>query len=177
MQERKPDTTRAEKTLVVGLGNTILTDDGVGIYVAREAALRWAQRRCLSHSANDNVTFAEASVGGLRLLDILAGYERVILVDAIQTPNGHPGEIYRLHPRDLLTPLHTGSAHDLSLTAALALGKQLGMTLPDEDNILIVAIEVEDTLTFSEQCTPAVAAAIPSAAEAILQELEHSRRR
>ena len=67
------------KTLVVGLGNPILTDDGVGIYVARAAA-----ERC----QRDNVTFAEASVGGMRLLDVLKGYERVIMVDAIQTRDG-----------------------------------------------------------------------------------------
>ena len=150
------------KTLVLGLGNPILTDDGVGIYVVRAMATR-CQR--------DDVTFAEASVGGLRLLDVIAGYERVIIVDAIQTRDGQPGDIQRLHPNDLRASLHSGSTHDLSLPGALALGRGMGLVLPDDDDLIIIAIEAEDVLTFGEGCTSAVAAAIPRAAEAVLAEL------
>ncbi len=151
------------KTLVLGLGNPILTDDGVGIHVVRAMAAQ-CQR--------DDVTFAEASVGGLRLLDVIAGYERVVLVDAIQTRDGRAGDIHRLHPNDLRASLHSGSTHDLSLTGALALGRGLGLTLPGDEAITILAIEVEDVLTFGEACTPAVAAAIPRAVEVVLAELE-----
>jgi hydrogenase maturation protease len=151
------------KTLVLGLGNPILTDDGVGIRVAQAVAARCQQ---------DNVTFAEASVGGLRLLDIIAGYERVTIVDAIQTHDGKPGDIYRLCPHGLQASLHSGSTHDLSFPGALALGRGMGMSLPDDESISIIAIEVEDVVTFGESCTPAVAVAIPRAVEAVLTELE-----
>jgi hydrogenase maturation protease len=151
------------KTLVLGLGNPILTDDGIGIHVVRELMAR---------SLPDNVTCAEASVGGLRLLEVLAGYERVILVDAIQTRDGKPGDIHRLHANDLRASLHAGSTHDLSLAGALRLGRSMGMALPEDKSIVIIAVEVEDVLTFDEKCTPAVAAAISRAAEAVLAELE-----
>ena len=151
------------KTLILGLGNPILTDDGVGIHVVRAVAARCQV---------DGVAFAEASVGGLRLLDAIAGYERVIMVDAIQTHDGKPGDIYRLPPDGLRASLHSGSTHDLSLSGALALGRGMGMTLPDDRSISIVAIEVEDVLTFGEVCTPTVAAAIPHAVEMVLAELE-----
>jgi len=151
------------KTLILGLGNPILTDDGVGIQVVRAVAAR-CQR--------DDVAFAEASLGGLRLLELIAGYERVIMVDAIQTRDGKPSEVYRLRSNDLQASLHSGSTHDLSLSGALALGRGMGMTLPDDEAIVIIAIEVEDVLTFGETCTPEVAAAIPSALEAVLAELE-----
>lgn len=151
------------KTLVLGLGNPILTDDGVGIYVVREVAAR-CQR--------EGVTFAEASVGGLRLLEHLEGYERVIMVDAIQTCDGKPGDIYRLHPNELRASLHSGSTHDLSFPGALALGRGMGMVLPGDDDIVIFAIQVEDILTFGESCTSVVAAVIPAAAETVLSELE-----
>lgn len=150
------------KTLVLGLGNTILSDDGVGIYVSRAAA-----ERCQW----DGLAFAEASVGGMRLLDVIAGYEQIIIVDAIQTRDGKPGDIYRLHPNDLRASLHSGSTHDLSLPGALALGRGLGLALPDDEAIVIIAIEADDVLTFGEKCTPAVAAAIPCAVEAVLAEL------
>ena len=151
------------KILVLGLGNPILSDDGVGIHVARAVA---------KHCSRDDVTLTEASVGGLRLLDVVAGYERIIMVDAIQTRDGKPGDLYRLSPNDLKVSLHSGSTHDLSLPGALALGRNLGMTLPDDEAIVIIAVEVEDVLTFGEECTLAVAAAIPHAVEAVLAELE-----
>lgn len=151
---------------MLGLGNPILTDDGVGIHVVRAVAERL--------SAAD-VILAEASVGGLRLLDQIVGYDRVILVDAIQTPDGTPGEVYRLHPGDLPT-LHSGSTHDLPLRGALALGRRLGFQVPDDQKIAIVAIEVEDVLTFGEQCTPAVAAAILKAAQIVIEEIGQESR-
>ena len=152
------------RTMVLGLGNPILTDDGVGIHVVRAAASRY--------SLCTGVVFAEASVGGLRLLDLLAGYDRVILVDAIQTRDGQPGMIYRVGPGDLQASLHSGSTHDLSLPAALDLGRRLGMKLPSDRDLTILAVEVEDVLTLGETCTPAVTRAIPDAVEATLAELK-----
>jgi hydrogenase maturation protease len=151
------------KTLVLGMGNTILCDDGIGIYVIRAAA-----ERC----QRDDVDFVEASVGGLRLLDVIGGYERVVMVDAIQTPDGKPGDVYRLHPNDVRASLHSGSTHDLSLPGALTLGRRMGLTLPKDEDLSIIAIETEDVLTFGEKCTPVVEAAIPRAVEAVLAELE-----
>jgi hydrogenase maturation protease len=155
------------KTLVLGLGNPILSDDGVGIYIVRAAAAQG--------SPMNGVTFAEASLGGLRLLDLLPGYDRVILVDAIQTHHGQPGKFYWLGPGDLQASLHSGSTHDLSLPGALDLGRRLGMELPDDKDLTILAVEVEDVLTLGETCTPAVARAIPHAAEATLAQLKREQ--
>ena len=153
------------RTLVLGLGNPILSDDGVAIHVVRAAAAQSPQE--------NGTVFAEASVGGLRLLDLLTGYERVILVDAIQTHDGDPGACYLLRPGDLAQSLHSGCTHDLSLPAALALGRGLGMELPVEEAITILAIEAQDVLTFGESCTPEVTAALPNAVQALLVELEN----
>jgi hydrogenase maturation protease len=150
------------KNLVLGLGNPILTDDGVGIHIVRQLALRCP----LAHAS-----FAEASVGGLRLLELLIGYDRVVLVDAIRTQDGRPGEVYRLHPGSLQRSLHSGSTHDVSLCDALHLGRGLGMTLPDDEAITILAVEVEDVWTFGEACTAAVEAAIPKVLQMVLAEL------
>jgi hydrogenase maturation protease len=151
------------RTLVLGLGNPILTDDGVGIHVVREAA-----SRTIHHAFHSDPTFLEASVGGLRLLDVLAGFDAVIVVDAIQTRSGRPGDVYRLHPGDLQQSLHSGSSHDLSLAGALALGRRLGIKLPDDKSITILAVEVEDVLTFGEACTARVARAVPDVVEMVL---------
>jgi hydrogenase maturation protease len=153
-------------TLVLGMGNTILTDDGVGIHVMRGAAERFQQK---------GVVFTQASVGGLRLLDFIGGYDRLIIVDAIQTRGGTPGTIHSLHPSDLQASLHAGSSHDLSLQGVLALGREIGLALPSKEALTIIAIEAEDVMTFGEACTPAVAAAIPGAVDMVLAELDSLR--
>jgi len=151
-------------TLVVGLGNSILTDDAIGIRVMREVQRRVAS----SGEPVQEYAFAEASVGGLRLLEFLAGHDRAILVDAIQTRGGRPGSSYRLKAGDLRSSRHSGSTHDMTLPEALAFGRLMGMDLPDDDAIDIVAVEVEDVLSFGEECTALVEAAIPEAAELVL---------
>jgi hydrogenase maturation protease len=148
------------KTLVLGLGNPILSDDGAGPAVARELEGRLDPRE---------VTIAEASLGGLNLLDLLVGYSRAIIIDAIKTESGRPGQIFRLDPTALATTRYTASVHDVDLATALELGKKIGLTLPRE--IVIFAIEVDETGTFSEALTPAVAAAIHACAAMVMSEL------
>jgi len=156
-------------TILVGLGNPILTDDGVGVKVAYEIEAR------LNGNRPKNLTITEASVGGLRLMELLEGYDRAIIVDAIQTRGENPpGTIYTLTLDDLrrVSPTqHSASAHDTSLVTALDAGQQLGMHLPQE--IRLFAVEVENIIDFSEQPTPRVAAAIPQVVEMVLSALAH----
>ena len=153
-------TNKKPKTLILGLGNPILCDDGVGPAVARELEQRLEPQEA---------TVIEASLGGLNLLDLLVGYEKVIIIDAIKTEGGRPGQIHRLDPSSLRTTRYSSSVHDVDLATALELGKKLNLAMPSK--IDIFAIEVADTERFSEKCTPAVAAAIPVCAEMILREL------
>ncbi len=155
------------KTLIIGLGNPILTDDGVGVKVA------YAVRDALASAAREDVTVTEAGVGGLPLMEMMTGYERVILVDAIRTPGGRPGAISRLTLDDIASVVptqHSASTHDMNLPTALEMGRRLGLALPD--SVEILAVEAEDVTTFGETCTPAVAAAVPVVTELILQLLK-----
>ena len=148
------------KSLVLGLGNPILSDDGAGIWVTQYIRQRYHKQ---------GVTMMEASQGGLNLLDLIAGYDKLILIDAIQTGNGDIGAVYRLETSDLDATRHVSSFHDINLAMALELGKRLGMALPQE--IVIFGIEVRDVTTFSEECTPEVQKAIPVAADMVIKEL------
>jgi hydrogenase maturation protease len=149
------------KTLVIGLGNPILRDDGVGLRVAEalEARLEWRE-----------ATVIGTSLAGLDLLDTLTGYDRAIIIDAIQTGRGKPGEIYRLDVEALKNTRHAASIHDVNLATALELGRRLGLDLPRQIDIL--AVEVADTGHFSEECTPEVAKAVPRCVEMIVEELK-----
>jgi len=148
------------KTLVVGLGNPFLSDDSVGLHVARALESR------LDHQ---EITVMEASIAGLDFVDLLAGYERAIIIDAIQTREGKAGQVYRLEPEALNSSRHATTPHDVSFATALELGKRLGLALPQQ--IVIFGIEVENVSTFSEKCTPEVERAIPLCVEMVIQEL------
>jgi hydrogenase maturation protease len=148
------------RTLIIGLGNPILTDDGVGIQVARAL--------CAALPPDASVDVRELSVGGLALMESMIGYERVILIDALLTPGSQPGALRRLSLDNLGHALNTASSHDMTLPMALAVGRRLGAALPDDDAIVILGIEVQDVLTFSEACTGPVAAAIPAAVQMAL---------
>lgn len=158
------------KTLVLGLGNPILTDDGVGVRVAE------AVRAALP--PDTTIEVSEVSVGGLRLMERVVGYDRVILIDAMhqayQTDAGpQPGAIHRLTLADLrrISPTqHSASAHDTSLATALELVDRMGLPLPQE--FIIYAVEVENVTDFGDEPTPAVAAAIPQVTALVLNELK-----
>jgi len=148
------------KTLILGLGNPILCDDGVGNRVAQ----------ILEREINNQgVTVTETNAVGLGLLDFLPGYERIIIIDAIQTQKGRAGQVHRLRLQDLETPYHLSITHNIDLATALELGAKLGLAMPQE--VIIFAIEVADVITFSEECTPEVKRAIPEVVKLVLQEL------
>jgi len=148
------------KTLVLGLGNPILSDDGVGIRVAREV---------VGQVRDPQVTVAESSGAGLSLLDSIAGYDRLVIVDAIQTKEGHVGQTYRLGLQDFALTRYFSSPHQLNLATTLELGKMLGLAMPQE--LTIFAVEAKDVSTFSEQCTPEIERVIPEVVEMVLHEL------
>jgi hydrogenase maturation protease len=149
------------KTLVLGMGNPIITDDGVGIQVAHEVA----------NQLNDpRVTVAETSAAGLSLLDSIVGYDRVIIIDAIQTEKGEAGQIYRMSTADFSLTKHFSSPHQINLATALELGRMLGLAMPQR--ITVFAVEAKDITSFSEKCTPEVEQAIPEVVKMVLQELD-----
>ena len=148
------------KTLVLGLGNPILSDDAIGIKVAHEID---------KELNNPEITVAEAYEGGLNLLDLIVGYDQVIIVDAIQTRNGKVGQIYRLEPADFSFSKHTSSPHTTNLATALELGRMINLAIPQK--ITIFAVEVDDVSTFGERCTCEVEKAIPKAVMMVLSEL------
>jgi hydrogenase maturation protease len=138
-------------TLVLGMGNPILSDDGVGLLVAER--LRGAP-------LPDDVEVLLSEVGGLRLLELVRGFTRVIIIDTLKSPadaGREPGEIVRYEAKDFRGGHRYGSAHSIGLDTALELGHKLGYDMPDV--VVVFAIEAADVETFGEELSPPVAAA------------------
>lgn len=134
-----------EKILVLGIGNDILTDDGIGPKLVRDLG---------KMDVPGKVTFNTASVGGLELLETVSGYTRIFIVDAIRTQGGRPGNVYFLSPDDFRQTMHISNLHDISFLTALKLGNKLDYELPSE--IMIIAVEIAEDLEFGETLSPAL---------------------
>ncbi len=143
MADRAPD-------VVVGLGNEIARDDGVGIFAARELERRLAGR--------GGVEVVPLPWGGFALLDVLAGRRRAALIDCLVTGEHPPGTVVRLDEHDVSGSVRLNSFHDIAFPTALAFGRDLGWPMPSE--IAIWAVEAAVADRFGEGLsTPVTAAA------------------
>ena len=164
----RADISARARTIVIGLGNPLLGDDGVGWRVADEVEQLIATARAAGRTLPD-IEIERLGVGGLRLMEVLTGYSAAILVDAAEFPDRPVGEV-RSCCFDALADFaagHLDSAHDASLRTALALGRRLGADLPDD--IQAVTIQAHRTDEFSEELSPEVAAAVPAAARSVVE--------
>ena len=169
--------------LVLCLGNDILRDDGVGWAIADELekSLIEGQAQSLAESRIPNpeyripnpecVAVMRSALSGLYLLDELAGWDRVIVVDAVRT-NRHPPGTVLSFPFEALGTGEGPSPHAVGLPTVIRLGRQSGVPLPSW--IHVVAIEADDMESFVEGLTPAAEAAVPRAVAVIRSLLAHA---
>jgi hydrogenase maturation protease len=154
------DAVRA-KTLILGMGNPILSDDGAGIMVAQEISRR---------ISDQDIEVKETNIAGFAIIDEIAGYRHVIIVDAVKTKKGIPGTIHRFTPADFRCTAHLSTPHTISFGTAIALAEKYGYDLPK--SIEIYGIEVEDNTCFGESCTPKVRNAVHRVVDEILKRVE-----
>jgi len=159
------------KTLIIGLGNPILGDDGVGWVVAQEVERQLLPSPPTPLPVGEGTIAVEClSLAGISLMERIIGYERVILIDSLNTGQYAQGEVvtFSLDSLEDLLHGHSASAHDLSLKGALKLGRSMGADLPRDEDIQVVAIEAAHVYDFTEELTPEVAAAVPKAVEMVM---------
>lgn len=149
-EKAKPPCSSSGKVLLLGLGNELLADDAVGLLVARKLEKRLAGRPGTCVMATEE--------SGLSLLDMVVGFDRLVVVDAIQTGQSAPGTIHVITQEDLgRIPLV--SPHFVGIVEMLDLGRRLRLHMPED--IAIFAIEVQDVQTICKGMTATVKAALP----------------
>ena len=170
------------KTLVVGLGNPILGDDGVGWKIAETVKERLGSdvrfRLPVRPSGSKAVQYLEPveveclSLGGLSLMERLLGYERAIIIDSMETGQNPVGSVQTFPLDSLPDPMvgHSASAHDTSLITALKTAESIGADIPKR--VDVIAVEAQNVYDFSEELSPPVAAAVPEAVQAVLDLLQ-----
>jgi len=130
-------------TLILGIGNKILTDDGIGARLAEDL---------IQIINNPKVQYNTASCGGLEIIEYIRDYKKVIFIDAIRTQKGKPGDVYYFRPSDFNETSHLSSIHDISFLTALNLGQMLNPGC--QQDIHIIAIEIVEDMEFCEDMTP-----------------------
>jgi hydrogenase maturation protease len=133
------------RILIHGIGNEILTDDGIGPKLVK---------RLKGDLHKKDIDFETASVGGFELLECIQGYDTVIFIDAIRTRDGIPGTVYQLSPENFNTTIHLSNVHDVSFLTSIALGKKLGLNMPQF--ISIIAIEIVEDRVFDDNFSPQI---------------------
>jgi len=150
-----------KRLTIIGLGNEMLSDDGLGIRVVRELKNRLDDR---------SVAFEELSVGGLQLFDYLIGTEECIIVDAIKTGTQPAGTLLRFVQTPDTEPVKITSSHQIDLGQILGLARFMGAPLPKR--LTVYGIEADDIATFRETCTAQVSQAIPKLVDAICNDVQ-----
>jgi hydrogenase maturation protease len=153
--------TAAPDTLIIGLGNPLRGDDGVGITVARALAERMLPA---------GVEVVDGGTQGLGLVNVMEGRRRVILVDAANIGRA-PGRFVRfaLDEARLRGDDQPLSVHAAGLREALLLAQALG-TLPDQ--VVIFGIQPA-SVDWDDALSPEIEAALPALVEAVLAEAFH----
>ncbi len=154
------------RTLVLGIGNPILGDDGIGFHIAQELA---------KEIKDENIDVKDTSIDGLNLLELVVGYDRVIIIDAILTKDGETGEVHRLAPDDIGEPAQSMiSAHHLNLLTTIKLGRRLfPKKIPGE--VVVFAVGIQEVTEVTEEITARVKEAIPRVINLVLEELSLKR--
>ena len=126
--------------IVLGMGNTLLGDDGIGIYVAREL-----EKRISPHVG---ICFEYVTWGGFRIIDVLQNFKHAIVIDAINTNDKPEGYIHVLDHNELLHSIRMVSFHDINFATAVEFASMLNIAMPE--SIYVYGIEVRNIETFKE---------------------------
>jgi len=154
---KRSETQQNSKTLILGIGNPILRDDGVGHILVQQLS---------SYISSPDIELKETSLAGLNLAELLSDFNSVIVIDALQSV-GAPGKVHCLKPEDFhIEKVGQYDQHSTGLLQALELGKALGWPMPED--VTIVAVEAGDVASFGDDLTPEVARAVPVALKTVL---------
>ncbi|MEW6585049.1 MAG: HyaD/HybD family hydrogenase maturation endopeptidase [Nitrospirota bacterium] len=155
------DDVSPKETVILCVGNVLLSDEGVGVHVANEL---------LKMELPSNVTVVEGGTDGFRLIDVITEADRLIVVDAVRAGE-EPGSIYRFDIDDVrhTPPGFKTSVHQVGILEVVDLSELLGKK-PDTT---VIGIEPK-SLQMGMELTPEIKAKIPRVIELVMEEIKRS---
>jgi len=149
--------------LIIGIGNDILTDDGIGPRLANDLN---------KNRLPPGIAIIQATLGGMELLELIRDYDVVIIIDALKSGMHQPGTVLCFVPKDFEETLNLSNIHDIDFLTALELGKRTGMKIPS--TITIIAIEIVEDRVFSKNFSPEIASKYPYILHQVQKKVEET---
>jgi hydrogenase maturation protease len=149
--------------LVLCLGNDLRRDDGVG----------WRVAERLEETPPGGAVIRKSAASGLYLLDEMAGFDRLVVVDAVRTGRHATGDVFSCEIEDLDVPPGP-SPHAVGLSTVLRVGRRCGLAMPRQ--VTVVAIEAADMETVGMGLTPRVESAVSRACDLVRSIVEDAAR-
>lgn len=146
------------KTLILGMGNPILSDDGVGLALAE-----------MLRNKIRGADVAASAMIGLSLFDLVMGYDAVFIIDAMTTKEGKMGELKKIGEDDRYGTLHLFSSHGLNIFELMELGVQCGLEMPRLAQVY--GVEIGNEVAFDESLSPELYEKLPAIAEEIIADM------
>jgi hydrogenase maturation protease len=152
--------TPRKDTVVIGLGNPLMSDEGIGVYLIQK----------LSEHQDEypSVKFIDAGTGGMNILHLIANRNKAIIIDCVKMGK-IPGEISRFEPSDVksIKKMVHFSLHEADILQIIKLSTQLGEC---PEKIVIFGIEPE-SLEMSQKLSKTLAGKLEAYSADILKEL------
>ena len=145
------------KILVLGLGNDLYGDDGVGPEVVRKLEERGAAAPA-SYGADVGVDYLACALSGLALLDVVVGYDALVIIDTILRPDPVVGRTRILDMPDI-RDVPGPSPHYISVPQTLSLGRSLGLKMPK--TVKVVAVEARNLHRLGEGLSEGMRSQLP----------------
>lgn len=160
-KKRKPLSSPYKRILVLGVGNLLLSDEGVGVHVAQ---------RMMKMDMPPEVQVVEGGTDGFGLVNVITEADRMILIDAVKG-GGQPGSIYRFEIEDCppYPDIFKTSVHQISILEVINLSSLIGTT----PRTTIIGVEPA-CIEMGMNLSPAVAAKIPTVIRMVQEEVKTS---
>jgi len=146
-----------KKTIVIGIGNLILKDEGVGVH---------AVRKLKAMELPEGVEVIDCGTDIMGILAVVQNFERIIVIDALKA-GGEPGTIYRITPEEVMQDYKRSlSLHEVDFLDVLGMAKQLG----GHGEVVIIGVEPKE-ISCSIDLTPEIEAKLPHIMDAVFSEI------
>jgi hydrogenase maturation protease len=142
--------------LILGIGNILLRDEGVGVHAVRLLA---------EQALPPGIDILDGGTSGADLVDHLDGRTKVVVIDAA-LGDGAPGTVYRCEGDELIEQTSALSLHEFGLVESLRLAKQLGCS---PGRVIVLGIQPA-TMEVGMDLSPTIAAVLPSVLQLALEE-------
>lgn len=152
------------RTVVLGLGNPILTDDAAGLAVAEGLG------RLLEQRPIPGIDIRTSARGGFELLELLSGYDQAVIIDSYIVPEPEPGRIHLLGLDKLSGCARLVCSHEITVAEVFSLASRMAVPMPAA--VTIFGIEVKDPYTFAERMNPEIEAAAGELAGRLYQSFQ-----